>query len=62
MSVEVSIGYKSTDSWENGYVYVCKDDSVMRWQLSLLSNNWEQWVTSELTVEKWCGDSAKARS
>ena len=36
-------------------------DDVMSWQLNLLSNSWEWWVTSKLTGEEWCGDSAKAR-
>ena len=40
----------------------CNDnDDVMKWQLNLLSNSWEWWVTSELTVEEWCDDSAKVR-
>ena len=34
----------------------------MNWQLNLLSDIWEKWITSELTVEEWCGDSVKARS
>ena len=32
---------------------------MMKWQLIELSGSWEQWVTSELTVEEWCGESAK---
>ena len=33
----------------------------MRWQLNQFINSWEWWVTSELSVEEWYGDSAKAR-
>ena len=34
---------------------------MMKWQLKELSDSWEQWVTSELTVEEWCGESATVR-
>ena len=33
----------------------------MMWHLNHFSNSWE-WVTSELTVEEWCGDSAEVRN
>ena len=33
----------------------------MKKQLKELSNNWEQWVTSDLKVDKWCAESAKVR-
>ena len=31
------------------------------WQLNVLSNSQELWVTSLLTVEEWCVESAKWR-